>query len=167
MDQEKMQQQFLTAYDELGDAVFRHCVFRVSNREEATDIMQETFTRLWEYMRKGNDIQNMKAFTFRTANNLIIDWYRKKKPVALDDEVAHRLPDTEHAVDPEIVADASSLLELLDELEEPYKTAISLRYLDGLGPKEIAEVIGESENAISVRIHRGIKQLQERFESQR
>jgi DNA-directed RNA polymerase specialized sigma24 family protein len=34
-----------------------------------------------------------------------------------------------------------------------------MRYVDGLSPQEIAGLIGESENVVSVRVHRGLKKL--------
>jgi len=50
-------------------------------------------------------------------------------------------------------------MEVLNKLEEPYRQAVTLRYVDGLSPKEIAEIVGESTNNISVRINRGIEKL--------
>jgi RNA polymerase sigma factor (sigma-70 family) len=40
-----------------------------------------------------------------------------------------------------------------------YRTAITMRYLDEMSPREIAEALGVSENVVSVRIHRGIEKL--------
>ena len=42
-----------------------------------------------------------------------------------------------------------------------YREVIILRFVDELGPKEISELIEESENVVSVRIHRGLKLLRE------
>lgn len=161
---EGKQQQFIAAYDEFSDSVYRHCVIRVSNRDEAVDIMQETFMRTWDYMQNGGKVRNMKAFIFRVANNLIIDWYRKKKPVLLDDEQAVSIPDEEHSDNPEKLVEHEEILAFLKMVDEPYRTAITLRFVEGFAPKEIAKILGESENTISVRVHRGLKKLRECFE---
>lgn len=160
MRKEKTEQLFIAAYDELHDSVFRHCYLRVSQREDALDITQETFTKVWDYLQRGKKVDNMKALIFKSANNLIIDWYRKKKPVPLDDEVALRLPDHNHAPNPQIEAEGSWAREKLLELEEQYRVVVEMRLVQDLGPKEIASILGESENVVSVRIHRGIKKLQ-------
>ena len=49
----------------------------------------------------------------------------------------------------------------LQELPDAYREVLSLRYVDGLSPSEIGGIVGESENAVSVRIHRGLKKLKE------
>ena len=46
-----------------------------------------------------------------------------------------------------------------------YREVLTLRYIDGLGPKEISELIEETENVVSVRIHRALKALKDMIES--
>src|SRR3989344_2415025 len=72
---------FKTIYEKESDAIFRFCLVRVSDREQALDITQETFLRLWQNLFEGKEIRNERAFTFTIANHLIIDWYRKKKSI--------------------------------------------------------------------------------------
>ena len=57
------------------------------------------------------------------------------------------------------VFDAKAVAQVLYELEEPYRTAMILRYIDELSPKEIASVLNETANTISVRLNRGMKML--------
>ena len=79
-----VERQFLELYENLAEPLFRHCYFRLSDREKARDLMQESFTRTWERLVDGEKIKNLKAFVYRVANNLIIDIYRKKKESSLD-----------------------------------------------------------------------------------
>lgn len=165
MSEPLVQQQLLESYEELSDAIFRHCYFRVSNREVALDLMQDVFVRTWQYVRKGNDIEDVKAFVYKTANNIIIDYYRKKKSTSLEalterEEAPLQPHDRAHD---QIVAEAEleQVLKMLEQVEEPYRQAVTLRYVDGLSPKEIAEIIGESPNNVSVRVNRGLEKLQQ------
>ena len=152
----------MKAYDELSDAIFRHCWFRIGDREKAKDLMQDTFTKSWQYLVGGAEVNNMKSFLYRVANNLIIDEYRKKRELSLD-----RLQ--EQGFDPgfddrrknENRIDAQFALDKINRLDEKYREVILMRYIDELSPKEIAHVVGENENNVSVRIHRGLKQLKE------
>ena len=66
------------------DAIFRHCYFRVFDRERARDLVQETFLKTWEYLTRGHDIENIRAFLYRVATNLIIDDSRRKKEISLE-----------------------------------------------------------------------------------
>ena len=81
--QQGMEQLFFEAYEAYADAIFRHCYFRLNDRELAKDMMQEAFTRTWEYVQNGNNPTNIRAFIYRVASNLIIDHYRKKKSYSL------------------------------------------------------------------------------------
>lgn len=78
---------FLAAYDEHSDALFRHVLIRVRDREVAKDIVQEAFSRTWLYLSEGKKIDYMRAFLYRVANNLIVDGSRKKKSASLDAHV--------------------------------------------------------------------------------
>ena len=156
------EKEFLQSYETYVDALFRHCYFRVSDREKATDIVQEAFCRTWLYLSSGKDIQNLRAFLYRTANNLIIDEYRKHKSVSLDTLMeAGFEPADESRKNVEEAVLGGEIRSLLKELDESHRAVIIMRYLDGLSPKEIAELLEVSENVISVRIHRGIEKLRQ------
>jgi len=162
MKPNEIEQEFTKAYDQFADAIFRHCVFRVSDREKAKDIAQGTFVRVWGYMSQGKEIDNMRAFLYRIANNLIIDEYRKKKDISLDhmrDEEGFDIGfDPRHDV--ETKDEHAQALALLECLPEKYREALVMRHIDGLSVKDIAHLTHETENVISVRIHRAIEKLQ-------
>jgi RNA polymerase sigma-70 factor (ECF subfamily) len=62
--------------------------------------------------------------------------------------------------------EGSRALLMLKELPDSYREVLVMRYIDGLTPGEIAKVIKESENAVSVRIHRGLKKLRALLEAE-
>ena len=117
--------------------------------------------RFWQQLREGTEFQNSRAMLYTIARNLVIDWYRKKKESSLDvlreegidfsGEDFKRI--TEHAEHEEV-------LRAIRELDEPSREALMLRFVDGLSPRDIAEMSGETPNAISVRINRAIKKVQ-------
>lgn len=158
---------FLQTYDAYADALFRHCFFRTRNREHARDLVQETFMRTWEYQAKGKAIENIRAFLYRVANNLIIDHARKKQALSLD--LLHEkgfdpkeLQPSEQRTHSRI--ELAHVLEVVEHaLDKKYRDVLVMRYLDGLKPKEIAAILGESENVVSVRLHRAVKHVQQLF----
>lgn len=160
------EEEFLKAFNEQSDALFRHAFFRLSDRDRALDLTQDTFMRAWDFVRGGGDVRAPKSFLFRILNNLIIDEYRRSKSESLDAKLeANPAFEAAFAIDDQLEAsiDEESLLEkvksAIGELSEDYRTAVTLRYIDGFSPKEIATMIGSTENVVSVRIHRGIQKI--------
>lgn len=166
---EDHEERFLKAFDEYADALFRHAVYRLSDRERAIEIVHDTFTKVWGYLRGGHVIDTYKPFLYKVMNNLIIDEYRRRKEISLDAILSEEgvnegaFPELYEGGVEEITfsLDAKRAGELIAELPIVYREVITLRYIDGLGPKEISELIEESENVVSVRIHRGLKTLKE------
>ena len=155
-------EQFMKAYDELSDAIFRHCWFKIGDKEKAKDIMQDTFTKTWQHINQGTQVNNLKPFLYKVANNMIIDEYRKKKELSLDGLMAEGFePGFDEIKNTETTIDAKLVLNIVNQLDEKYREAVLMRYVDELSPKEIAEITGDSENSISVKIHRGLKQLKD------
>lgn len=152
--------EFIEAYNSFSDAIYRHIYFRIYNKDLAKDMVQDTFTRTWNYLRKGAQVQNLKAFLYKVANNLIIDEYRKKKEISLDGLQKNGF-DVESPDQDKIVKDVenSNVLRIIKKLEPHHREIIVMRYINDLTIKEISEIIGQSENVVSVRINRAVKEL--------
>jgi len=158
-----LEKSFLAAYDANADALFRHCVVRVRDRELAKDIVQETFTRTWVYLADGNHVEYPRAFLYRTLNNAIVDAMRKKRSVSLDakfEEEGFEIVDETREIPLEVREEIGEAMQLLSSLDEMYSTVITMRFINELTPGEIAKILEVSENVVSVRIHRAVKQLQ-------
>lgn len=153
--------EFIKSYDQYADAIFRHCYFRVFDRERARDLTQETFIKTWEYLQDGKEVLNLRAFLYRVATNLIIDDSRKKKEVSLDYLKEKGFDAVMEERDSEDFLDVAAALEAVRQLPDQYREAVTMRYIQDLSPQEIGEILGESENTISVRLHRGIQKLRQ------
>ena len=153
---------FLKAYDQYADALFRYCYLRLYDRTEARDMVQEAFLRTWRYLGEKGPIENIRAFLYKIATNLIINKNQRKRATSLDVLLEKGFDpgfdDRERRID---FLDGLRVMEKLSEIDPKYKEALYLRYVEDLSPKEIAEILEENENAVSVRIHRGIKKLKE------
>lgn len=156
---------FAEIYAAEADAIFRFCLIRVSDREQALDLVQETFARLWQSISAGKEMTNARSFLFTVAHRLIIDWYRKKKPVSLESMSDAETGETYEPVsesassDLELESEGRFLVDSIRKLGESYRQPVYLRYVEGLSPPEIGEVLGISANAVSVRINRGLEEL--------
>lgn len=166
MQKAKAEQQFQGWYEEFSDPLFRFCFSKTSNRETALDLTQETFARLWDEVVKGKDIAHPRALLYTIARNLITDHYRKKKSDSLDTllEAGAEFGLPARA---EVDVAYSEALHAINELDEVYREAVYLRYVEELPPREIADITGESVNVISVRITRGMQQLREHLQTKK
>ncbi len=164
----QMQDEYLLAYEENADAIFRFVYFRTRDRDDARDIVQETFLKTWRYLAEGQQIDQLRPFLYRTAKNLLIDMTKQKKTRnthSLDEyldaggEIASESERSEF--DP---FDIERAMKLLNDLEpDEYREAIQLRFIDELSIAEIANIMGVSENVVSVRINRGLNKLKKLF----
>ncbi len=168
------EERFLKAFEEYSDALFRHATLRISDRERAIDLVHDTYTKVWTYIRSGHDIENFRPFLYKVLNNLIIDEYRKQKESSLDalferdgvDEGS--FPELSESTVEALAAtiDGKQAFDLISRLPDVYREVLIMRFVDGLGPREMSTLIEESENVISVRIHRGLKLLRDIIEGE-
>ncbi|OGG57053.1 hypothetical protein A3D71_02745 [Candidatus Kaiserbacteria bacterium RIFCSPHIGHO2_02_FULL_55_20] len=162
---------FLEAFEAYSDALYRHAYFRLSDKERAYDLAQDTFLKAWDYVAGGGTVKQYKSFLYHILHNLVIDEYRRKKSGSLDALLENEaaapaieemlsegsVRETEEAYDE--VALVETIRSRIPELPDDYRVALTLRFIDGLSTREIAEVVGVSENVVSVRIHRGVAKL--------
>lgn len=160
-----LQDQFTSIFTEHTDALFRYAFFKLGDREIAKDLVQETFAKTWGYLHKGGDIQQMRAFLYRTLSHLIVDFYRKKKTVSLDvllEEGFDRMGSGAGEVTD--MLDGARVMALLSKLPKKYHDVLFMRFVEGLELEEIAHVTRETKNTVTVRVHRGLKRLKKIFE---
>jgi RNA polymerase sigma-70 factor (ECF subfamily) len=155
--------EFLAAYDRYADAIFRHCYFRVADRAQAKDLAQETFMRAWEYMASGKEsVGNIRALIYRIAHNLVVDGYRRQKEDSLDalvEDGSFQPSDLKAGAMSEELGARMAVNRLLERLGESDRRLIVMRHLEDLSPGDIGAILGESENAVSVRIHRAMGKM--------
>ena len=169
-----IEQKFTDCYKANTDALFRHILFRLGgDRERAKELLQETFCRAWGALAKkqasGKEVDNLRAYFYRIAHNLLVDEYGKPKTSSLEALAEARSDDGEageieirdmgvHA-DTLMSVESAELARAMAKLPDDYRQVLAMRYIDDLGPSAIAEVTGESANVISVRINRATEAL--------
>ena len=153
---------FIQAYDAHAESIFRYCYFKVYDRERARELMQETFLNTWTYIRKEEEISNLQAFLYKVAHNLCVNEVVRKKPLSLEELKEATGYDPEDTLpSPEETAEQSEVLEKLDLLQDSDREVLILRYVEGLAVKDIAAMLNDTPNAVSVRIHRALERLKE------
>lgn len=156
------EERFTSMYQEYYRELYRYCFCRVSSLDTALDIVQETFHRTWQYLKKGKTIVHNKSFLYTIARNLIIDEYRQKKFSSLDLLIGTEM---EPAVTVEeelyLYADIAYVRNCINQLPLTYKVVLQMRYIEDCSITTIAEKLSITENVVSVRIYRGLCKLRE------
>lgn len=151
-------------YDLFADRIRRFLIFKLPRPEDADELTSEVFLRGWEYMSSGT-VNNLNAFFFRIARNLVADFYRKYK--ATDGIEAAETIDAgvsvEEGVATKIAGD--ELLETLRTLKDEYREVLVMRYLSEMEVGEIASALEKTSNSVRVLLHRAKKALQEKVET--
>lgn len=151
---------------------------RVSDQEDAEDILQDVFIQLWQGYQTIESIEKVTAWMFRVARNKIVDLYRKKKPDSFsaierpgqsDDSepllLAEILQDNEGDPDDvytrELIWD--SIEEVLADLPKAQRDVFVWHELEGLSFKEMEEKTGDSINTLLSRKRYAIQYLRKRL----
>lgn len=138
---------------------------RVGSRSEAEDLTQEVFLRMVRSLDPGH-VDNIEAFVFRTAVNLLRDRSRRgKSQTARQIEFAHRQAEFDD-LSPERVFDSRQSLNVviavLEELDERTRDAFILHRLEGMKHAEIAELLGVSVSSVEKYIIKALALLAKR-----
>jgi RNA polymerase sigma-70 factor (ECF subfamily) len=159
---QKHTDQFLEYYEKYNDDIFRFCMIKTQDRQKSLDITQDTFMKFWEYIIKNTHIENERPLLYRIAHNLIIDFYRKKKDILIEDfsktsffEDISENP--QQRMEDKI--DGEFAITLLQMLPDTISEIIRLRFLHDFSISEIAQTVGKKPKTVSVYLHRGLKQL--------
>ena len=141
------------------------------NREDAEDLLQETFIKAMRAKTGVRDVTKMKSWLMAIARNLCIDSFkkkntRKKVTVSADvDTILEVIPSD--GADPEKITmdmDFKSRLDLvLDGMTEVYKTAFRLGVVMKLPYLEIEEITGWSQSMVKSNIFRARKTVAEKL----
>ncbi|SDH75821.1 RNA polymerase, sigma subunit, SigW [Aneurinibacillus thermoaerophilus] len=166
------------AFAELVD-LYKDKIYHVSyrmlgNRQEAEDVAQETFLRVYANLDSYDPKYKFSTWIYRIASNLSIDVIRKrKKNLSIDAEITgadgvdwhDRLADTSKGPEEEVLTD-----ELQEEvqgaimgLSPKYRVVMLLRYIENLSLQEISEVVQLPVSTIKTRIHRGREALRKKL----
>lgn len=158
------QEQLASAHQDYHKSLNAYAFYKLSDSTLGQDLVQDTFIKTWTYLMKKGEIKGMKSFLYHVLNNLIVDEYRKRKrntvslDVLLESGFTPNTGESESVKNQEMF-DGSLVMLLIKKLPIAYQEVIRMRYEQDLSLKEISITMGESENTISVRLHRGMQKL--------
>ena len=143
--------QYNTCVERHADGLFRFAMASLRSREDAKDVVQESFARLWE-RHECVEFERAKSYLFTIAHHAMIDGLRKTPPTTGIDAQTQQLASVTKANYPDV---NEVLQKALGTLPEPQRNAILLRDYEGYSYHEISDITGMSEAQVKVNIFRG------------
>jgi RNA polymerase sigma-70 factor, ECF subfamily len=164
------QKKFGQIYDDNVDKIYRFILVKVGSKEIAEDLTAETFTKVWKVFEKrhnkNNPLSQPESFCYKTARNLVIDHYRKKgrqQTVSMESLPLASKENLENQIT--IDSDVEMVMRAIKDIKSDYQDVIVWHYLDELSVSEMAQIMGKSEGATRVMVHRALESLKNVLES--
>ena len=145
--------------------LFRSALLILKDEEEARDVVQDVFLKLWQKRGELERIDNVEAFAMRMTRNRCIDIVRANRYVAIDGETERRLKEESDDVhsDIEVSEAAGQVKKFIEELPDTQRQVMQLRDIEQLEYEEIAGITGLHVNAIRVNLSRARKKVRDEF----
>ena len=158
--------------------VFNLCLRMLKNRDDAEDVAQDVFVKVFGMLERYDDRYAFRSWIFKIAANQSIDFIRRNrvKLQSLDEplsykgeEIERQFPDD--APTPEETVETREigqlLLKITDELPPHYRSMIVLRHQEQLSYEEIAEVLELPLGTVKARIHRARAMMKDKLQRRR
>jgi RNA polymerase sigma-70 factor (ECF subfamily) len=130
------------------DQMYTLCLNLCGDREQAKDLLQETFVRAWRGLPKFRGQSSFATWLHRIAVNICRDAARKRRPLTSATAAA-----ASPASDPDVTT-VEQVRATLSRLRAPHRMALVLRYNLSLSYQEIADLLNWSLPKVKVTLHR-------------
>lgn len=151
---------FDTIYMDYSNAMYAVCLRYTNNTDEAADILQNAFIKIYENRKKFNPEYNLQGWIKKIVVNTAINHYRKNKKTVLIDEDNYfdNDLDTEFEID-HIPNIGKILTATLQQLPDGYRMVFNLYVLENLTHQEIADYLNISINTSKSQLSRAKQML--------
>jgi RNA polymerase sigma-70 factor (ECF subfamily) len=150
------------AFDELysrySTNIYAYCRKILGDEELASDIFQETFTRVYQSAKKKKQMSNVAGFIVKIARNLCLNEKQKQKRIYTNLENIYLPSYDTHYGNKQL---EELLSTALDDLPDDYKEALILKEFMNMSYKEIADILNTTLPVIRIRIYRAKNKLKE------
>ena len=151
----------------LKNELYRLALRITLNPAEAEDVVQDTLIKVWDKRNSWQEIDSVEAFSLTICRNLALDRLKKKgnDNLSIEEESTEPVSAASNPLEQTLQNDRiEQVRRLINELPEKQRSCIQLRDFEGKSYKEVAEVLGISEEQVKVNIFRARQTIKQRFE---
>lgn len=138
------EQKFSKLYDEYNEHIFRFLLSKTRNYEDALDLVQDVFSKIFEKINILDESRNIKSYLFTLANNKCIDYFRGKKEHDNIDDFKDFIPAKPLTDKTNMMAIATAMKKLTPREKEVFE----LKYFFNYKIIEIAEKLNISDGSV-------------------
>ena len=159
----------------LKNILFRLALRITQNRADAEDVVQETMMKVWNRRGEWQQIESMEAFCLTVCRNVSLDKLRRmdRQVLSLDEQPAEAGGfdpiDHSHSANPEQQAVQRDRLQqvrrIISQLPEKQRSCMQLRDIEGKSYRDIATILGITEQQVKVNIFRARQTVKEKMMS--
>jgi RNA polymerase sigma-70 factor (ECF subfamily) len=169
VQKEKDTDAFAELYDFYVSKMYRFVYFKLSNKEEAEDLVSELFLKAWYYLTDDHNkqVRSFSGFMYRMARNMIVDVYRERaKNVDIPDSDLPNMVQSDNTLMEEVSdkTEADRMLQYIKQLKQEYQDIVLLKHVEGFSNAEIADILQKSRTNVRVTLHRAMKVLRDMIE---
>lgn len=152
--------EFSKVYKKYKDEVYNYVFWRVYNEEDALDITQEIFMKVYRGLPEFKGKSSIKTWIFAIARNTVINYLKRNryKEEDIENYVLSYNPDRD-------VHMKVLVLKAMERLSDEQREVIKLYFFDGFSYKEIAELLQISVGTVKSRLSRAKAVLKEKLEA--
>ena len=164
MDSESFKRRFLPLHQRL----YRIAFAMTENANDAEDIVQDAYCKLWDRRDELDSVINAEAFCVTLVKNMCLDLLRSAKRNRREEDVAENLTlHSEESTDNGVIEqeNMNMINSLIDELPENQRQVIRLRGIDECSMEEIELITGLSAVNIRVLLSRARKTIRTKYET--
>jgi RNA polymerase sigma-70 factor, ECF subfamily len=161
----KLEERITQMFDELQEPVYRYLLCLSASPNEADEIIQETFLRLYRHLNAGGREDNLRGWVFRVAHNISINELKRRKRLlsfAPEEMAKLRVSAADPAPGPEELLlrreKTARVDAAISALPEQQKQCLYLR-AEGFRYREIAEILEVTISTVAESLRRAIKKL--------
>lgn len=159
-----MRAQFQQAIEQHRQRIYSFARYSLRVPQDAEDVTQEVFIKLWQHWRRI-DHDRLGAWLMRVAHNAVIDHVRRSQTVQkrVDDyaEVDDQGEDEDPGRERDREAFKAQLMQAITHLDDPFRSIVIMRDIQGLSYAEIEKTLEMSESQVKVYLHRARRRLRE------
>ncbi len=156
---------FKTSVLPVSNKLLRFATHFLHDEDEAHDVVQDVFLKLWQRKETLDEVENIEAFAMRMTRNRCLDVIRANRTVPIDEDTDRRLKaktiDVHSKV--ELGESARQIKMLIGQLPELQQNVMHMRDIEQLSYDEIEEATGLQRNAIRVNLSRARKKVRDEY----
>ena len=152
---------FEAAYESHAKSIYRFLFWRTKDQQLAEDLTSTTFEKAWT-SRASFHGGSVKSWLYRIARNTLIDHWRKKKELFVEDtDILQEdvRPGAGELLD--VKLQVQDLKKALDKLPGDMHSVVTMRFIEGLSCRQVAKRLSLSESNVRVLQYRALKKLKE------